>query len=83
MSTKGALKAVRAAIDAKQWDVAAEKARDLLKDDAKNYNAYVTLINKVQHLTIEANNYFSSTETCSWASHAINYAKWMSRKQHI
>lgn len=42
MSTKGALKAVRAAIDAKQWDVAAEKARDLLKDDAKNYNAYVT-----------------------------------------
>ncbi|KAJ5797720.1 uncharacterized protein N7503_007016 [Penicillium pulvis] len=43
MSTKGALKAVRAAIDAKQWDVAAEKARDLLKDDAKNYNANLFL----------------------------------------
>lgn len=51
MSTKGALKAVRAAIDAKQWDVAAEKARDLLKDDAKNYNAYVTETN--QDLTLD------------------------------
>ncbi|KAJ5623263.1 hypothetical protein N7490_011868 [Penicillium lividum] len=43
MSTKSALKAIRTAIDAKQFETAADKARDLLKEDPENYNANLFL----------------------------------------
>jgi hypothetical protein len=41
MSSKAALKAVRSAIDAKDYATAVEKARSLLQQDPKNYHGYV------------------------------------------
>ena len=41
MSMNAALKAVRNAIDAKNFDVAADKAKAILANDADNYHAYV------------------------------------------
>ena len=40
MSSKAALKAVRTALDAKKYEVAAEKARDLVKQEPQSYHAY-------------------------------------------
>jgi superkiller protein 3 len=39
MSSKAALKAVRTALDAKDFAAAAEKARALVQNDPKNYHA--------------------------------------------
>lgn len=43
MSNKSALKAVRTALDSKDFEVAAEKAKDIVKQEPQNYHAYVTL----------------------------------------
>ncbi|KAJ6087406.1 hypothetical protein N7467_006320 [Penicillium canescens] len=43
MSSKAALKAVRTALDAKDFQDAADKANDLVKRDPKNYHAFVFL----------------------------------------
>lgn len=43
MSTKSALKAAKAAIDAKKWDEAVEQADEALEKDPKNYFAKVFL----------------------------------------
>jgi superkiller protein 3 len=40
MSSKAALKAVRSALDAKDFQDAAEKANELVKRDPKNYHGY-------------------------------------------
>jgi superkiller protein 3 len=40
MSSKAALKAVRTALDSKDFQDAADKANDLVKRDPKNYHAY-------------------------------------------
>lgn len=41
MSSKSALKAVRTALDSKDFETAAEKAGDLVQQEPKNYHAYV------------------------------------------
>jgi len=41
MSSKAALKAVRTALDAKDYDTAVTKARDLVQQDPQNYHGYV------------------------------------------
>jgi superkiller protein 3 len=43
MSTKTALKAAKAAIDAKNWDEAKEQATTVIEKDPKNYFAYLFL----------------------------------------
>ena len=43
MSNKSALKAVRTALDSKDFEDAAEKAKDIVKQEPQNYHAYVTL----------------------------------------
>ncbi|CAI7577441.1 unnamed protein product [Penicillium glandicola] len=43
MSSKAALKAVRAALESKDYQVAAEKAKELVKNDPNNYHANVFL----------------------------------------
>ena len=42
MSSKGALKAIRNALDSKDFEVAAEKAGSLVELDPSNYHAYAT-----------------------------------------
>lgn len=42
MSTKSALKAVRIALDSRDFEDAAEKAKAVVKQDPQNYHAYVT-----------------------------------------
>lgn len=44
MSSKAALKAVRTAIDSKDFELAAEKAKDLVKQEPQNYHAYVLVL---------------------------------------
>lgn len=39
MSGKAALKAVRTALDSKDFELAAEKARTLIKQEPQNYHA--------------------------------------------
>jgi len=41
MSSKAALKAVRTALDSKDYEAAAEKARALVQQDPQNYHACV------------------------------------------
>lgn len=41
MSSKAALKAVRTALDSKDFQAAAEKAKDLVQQDRQNYHACV------------------------------------------
>jgi hypothetical protein len=41
MSTKSALKAVRIALDSRDFEDAAEKAKAVVKQDPQNYHAYV------------------------------------------
>lgn len=41
--SKSALKAVRTALDSKDFEDAAQKAKDIVKQDPQNYHAYVTL----------------------------------------
>lgn len=41
--SKSALKAVRTALDSKDFEDAAQKANDIVKQDPQNYHAYVTL----------------------------------------
>lgn len=43
MSSKSALKAVRAALDSKDFESAAEKAKDLVQQEPQNYHAYATV----------------------------------------
>jgi superkiller protein 3 len=43
MSSKAALKAVRTALDAKDFGAAAEKAKAVVQNDPKNYHACVPL----------------------------------------
>ncbi|KAJ5816464.1 Tetratricopeptide-like helical [Penicillium robsamsonii] len=43
MSSKAALKAVRAALESKDYQAAAEKAKELVKNEPKNYHANVFL----------------------------------------
>ncbi|KAJ5692508.1 hypothetical protein N7462_001931 [Penicillium macrosclerotiorum] len=43
MSSKAALKAVRTALDAKDFGAAAAKAKELVQDDPQNYHAHVFL----------------------------------------
>lgn len=43
MSNKSALKAVRTALDSKDFEDAAEKANDLVKQEPQIYHAYVVL----------------------------------------
>jgi superkiller protein 3 len=40
MSSKAALKAVRAALESKDFQAAAEKAKELVKNEPQNYHAY-------------------------------------------
>jgi superkiller protein 3 len=42
MSTKSALKAVRIALDSRNFEDAAEKAKTVVKQEPQNYHAYVT-----------------------------------------
>lgn len=41
MSNKAALKAVRTALDSKDFEQAAEKAKDLVQQEPQNYHACV------------------------------------------
>lgn len=41
--SKSALKAVRTALDSKDFEDAAQKAKDIVKQEPQNYHAYVTL----------------------------------------
>lgn len=41
MSSKSALKAIRTALDSKDFEAAEEKAKALVKQEPKNYHAYV------------------------------------------
>ncbi|KAH7138066.1 hypothetical protein B0J11DRAFT_513484 [Dendryphion nanum] len=43
MSTKAALKAAKAAIDAKKWDEARDQAKNVLEKDSQNYFAHLFL----------------------------------------
>ena len=40
--SKSALKAVRTALDSKDFEDAAQKAKDIVEQDPQNYHAYVT-----------------------------------------
>ncbi|KAJ5918059.1 hypothetical protein N7454_010434 [Penicillium verhagenii] len=64
MSNKAALKAIRAAIDARKFDIAREKALDLVKEDAKDYyaNVYLGLANdKLRKLQDAETAYLAAT----------------------
>lgn len=54
MSSKSALKAVRTALDEKDFELAAEKASALARQEPENYHAYVlcALIALIYHLTL-------------------------------
>lgn len=54
MSSKAALKAVRSALDAKQFGAAAEQAQSLVAQDPQNYHAYVEELNRSEMWLIEA-----------------------------
>lgn len=41
MSSKAALKAVRTALDSKDFELAATKAQELVQQEPQNYHAYV------------------------------------------
>ena len=43
MSSKSALKAVRAALDSKDFELAVEKGSALIQQEPENYHAYVAL----------------------------------------
>lgn len=43
MSSKSALKAVRAALDSRDFEDAAAKAKDIVKQEPQNYHAYACL----------------------------------------
>lgn len=43
MSAKAALKAVRSALDSKDFELAATKAKEIVDQDPTNYHAYVLL----------------------------------------
>jgi superkiller protein 3 len=43
MSTKSALKSVRIALDSRDFEDAAEKAKAVVKHEPQNYHAYVTI----------------------------------------
>lgn len=43
MSSKSALKAVRTALDSKDFETAADQAAALVQQEPKNYHAYVYL----------------------------------------
>lgn len=44
MSSKSALKAVRIALDSRDFEDAAAKAKDIVKQESQNYHAYVAFI---------------------------------------
>lgn len=44
MSSKAALKAVRTALDSKDYDTAVTKARDLVQQDPQNYHGYILFL---------------------------------------
>lgn len=44
MSSKSALKAVRTALDSKDFEAAEEKAKALVKQEPKNYHAYAPIL---------------------------------------
>lgn len=43
MSSKSALKAVRTALDSKDFELAADKAKQLVQQEPQNYHAYVNI----------------------------------------
>lgn len=49
MSAKAALKAVRTALDSKDFELAATKAKELVDQDPTNYHAYVLLETHLGH----------------------------------
>ncbi|OJJ48634.1 hypothetical protein ASPZODRAFT_61521 [Penicilliopsis zonata CBS 506.65] len=64
MASKAALKAVRTALDAKEFEVAAEKAKALVKQEPKNYHANVFLglaLDKLNRIEESEKAYLAAT----------------------
>jgi superkiller protein 3 len=50
MSSKAALKAVRTALDSKDFELAAKKASELVQQEPQNYHAYVRVDILLAHI---------------------------------
>ena len=77
MAGKAALKEVRTALDSKNFELAAAKAKAFLEQNPENYHAYVAII----HMFLLFSDSHDGVVTCSWGLHWTSSATTISQKR--